>query len=34
MVEHFFAVAGFGLLGVLVARLVFGLYRSEQGRGK
>jgi hypothetical protein len=34
MVEHFFAVACFGLLGVLVARPVFGLPRSEKGRGK
>jgi len=34
MVEHFFTVAGFGLLGVPAARPVFGLHRSEKGRGK
>jgi hypothetical protein len=34
MVEHFFAVAGFGLLGVPAARPVFSLHRSEKGRGK
>jgi len=34
MVERFLAAAGFGLLGALVAGLVFSLYRSEQERGK
>jgi hypothetical protein len=34
MVEHFLAVAGFGLLCGLVARPVFGSHQSEKGRGK